>query len=288
MRVGFIGDVHGRVFHALAAVATWQQQTGKRCDLLIQVGDLGAFPDLTQLDPATNRYLAIDPAEADFSRLLTTTGKRAAALRRLRQWLASPIYFIRGNHEDFAWLDQLVINTNSGTAPVDPFDLFRYVPDGSLLQWGGIRFAFLGGVEERTDRAAIDRKHYQSLLTLGEKAIDILVTHQGPYGSSLSRQGEIYGSPLISNLLAHTQPKFHVAGHAHALSGPRLFGGTLYLGLDNVVASPIWHPEAKGLQAGWLASLDTETNELQPVTDAWLSTFPKPFDFDRWLTKFSL
>lgn len=44
MLIGFVGDVHGRVFHAIAALATWQVRTGKRFDLLIQVGDLGAYP----------------------------------------------------------------------------------------------------------------------------------------------------------------------------------------------------------------------------------------------------
>ncbi len=43
--IGFIGDLHGRVFHALAPVATWQRRAGRRLDLVIQVGYLGAFPD---------------------------------------------------------------------------------------------------------------------------------------------------------------------------------------------------------------------------------------------------
>jgi len=69
-----------------------------------QVGDLGAFPALAKLDPATNRHLAADPSEADFSRLLQAIDKRADALHKLRTQFACPVYFIRGNHEDFAWL----------------------------------------------------------------------------------------------------------------------------------------------------------------------------------------
>jgi Calcineurin-like phosphoesterase len=123
--VGFIGDVHGRVFHALAAVITWRREAGRRVDLLIQVGDLGAFPDPGQVDEATARYHAADPAEADLSRLLKAVGRRVESLRRLRAQLLGPIYFLRGNHEDAAWLRRLPVDPVDGTAKVDPFDLFR-------------------------------------------------------------------------------------------------------------------------------------------------------------------
>ncbi len=201
--------------------------------------------------------------------------------------LACPIYFIRGNHEDFAWLAQLPIDGDEGTAVADPFDLFRYVPDGTLLQFGELRLAFLGGVEEQTDEATIDRSAYDALMALGGNALDVLVTHEGPYGSSIGFHGDTHGSPLISRLIEQTRAKFHVAGHAHCVSGPRLYGDTLYFGLDILVAPPFWYPDAKGLQAGCLASLDTRTGELQPVTGTWLATFPTPFDFDQWFEGFA-
>lgn len=286
MLIGFIGDVHGRVFHAIAAAATWQVQIGKRFDLLIQVGDLGAFPDVDKLDPATTRYLAADPAEADFSRFLRAEGERAEALRHLREQFASAIYFIRGNHEDFAWLRQLPVDATSRTVPIDPFDLFRYVSDSTVLKFGGLQIGFLGGVEERTDEAAIDLAAYQALMDLGPGTIDVLVTHEGPYGTSVGYRGAIHGSPLISRLVEHLQPTLHLAGHAHVLSGPHTFGRTTYLGLDCLVASPIWQPEARGLKAGCLAVLDTNTAGLWPVTDAWLANFETPFDFDAWFRVF--
>lgn len=282
MIIGIIGDIHGRVFHALAAVATWQLEKGKQFDLLLHVGDLGAFPDPAQLDAATKRYVDADPAETGFSRFLQSQGERATILSDLRQHFATPIYFPRGNHEDFAWLNQLPVEPASQTAQVDPFDFFRYVPDGTVLNFDGVTIAFLGGVQERTDAAAIDREAHQSLLQLAPNTVDLLVTHQGPYGNSVGRQGDIYGSPLITELIEHLRPTFHVAGHAHVLSGPQRYGQTTYLGLDNLVASPIWQPEAKGLQAGCLAMIDTENGELWPVTDEWLSTFDTPFELEQW------
>jgi hypothetical protein len=56
--IGFVGDVHGRVFHALAALATWRAETGRRFDLVIQVGDLGAFETPFDFDAWAEAFLA--------------------------------------------------------------------------------------------------------------------------------------------------------------------------------------------------------------------------------------
>lgn len=286
MLIGFIGDVHGQVFHMLAAVTTWQQQTGRTFDLLIQVGDMGAFPDPARMDAASARYLATEPSQADFSRLLPMTGVGAEQLGALRRSLASPIYFIRGNHEDTAWLRQLPRDSATGTAPVDPCDLLRYVPDGTVLRLGGLQIACLGGVESPDEgeatEAAIDQDAYRALLERGAGTTDILVTHDAPYGVSVGYHGQVQGSALITQLIARTQPTFHVAGHL-ALSGPHISGGTTSLVLEGLVASPLWQPAARGLEPGCLAVLATSAGQLTPVTAPWLSRFPTPFDADAWL-----
>jgi len=286
--IGFIGDVHGQVFHAIAAVATWQARTGQRFDLLIQVGDLGAYPDPARMDAASRQYLAVEPAQADFSRLLRAEGKRAETLRSLRGRVASAVHFIRGNHEDFAWLRQLPVDLATTTAPVDPFDLFRYVPDGTLLERAGFRIAFLGGADDQdAGEGAIDPTAHQSLLGLGPGKIDLLITHDAPYGISVGYYGQTQGSRLITQLIERTQPTFHVAGHL-ALNGPRFYGRTTFLCLDGLVESRRWHPTARGLAPGCLAVLDTAQASLSPVMDPWLSTFDTPFDFDRWAEAFDL
>ena len=40
MTTGFVGDVHVLVLHTIAALATWQAVTGRRFDLVVQVGDM--------------------------------------------------------------------------------------------------------------------------------------------------------------------------------------------------------------------------------------------------------
>lgn len=281
MRIAFIGDMHGRAFHALAAVLTMEEQLETPFDLILQVGDFG-YPDPARADAPTQRYLAVDPAEADLARLLAADGERAEALSHLRARLPGPIHFLRGNHEDFSWLQGLLAHPARGTAPADPFDLFHYVADGTVLDIGGLRIAFLGGVEELPGEAAIDVGAHQALLDRAAGAVDLLVTHEGPFGSSRGYHGDVHGSALVTRLIETLQPSYHVFGHAHQILGPGQIGRTTYLGVDGLVASPIWHPEASGLKPGCLATLDTATGELQHVTDEWLASFPTPFDFDAW------
>ena len=286
MLIGFIGDLHGRVLHAIALIATWQQRYDRRFDLLIQVGDLGAFPDMARLERSANRHLASDPSQRDFVRMLCADSRLAEALTVLRQSIATPVYFVRGNHEDFDWLELLPRDPVKCTAVTDRLGLFRYVPDGTVLTFGKLRIAFLGGVEERTDASGIDRKAYETLLALEPGLVDVLVTHQGPYGSSRGFRGNIHGSRMISKLIEQLRPSFLVSGHAHTRSGPTRYGQTTYLGLDLVVASPLFHPEVKGLQPGCFGILDTDNGSLEPITEDWLAGFETPFDFDNWFESY--
>ncbi len=287
MLIGFIGDVHGRVFHALALAATWQAETGRRFDHLVQLGDMAAFPDLEKADAATKRHVALDPADADFSRLLKAKGKRAQRLARVRSELLPPIHFVRGNHEAFDWLDGLSIDRTTQTAATDPFDLFRFVPDGTVLQFSDTKLAFLGGVEGHSDARAIDDGAYRTLLDLGHGAFDLLVTHDPPYGIGVGYRGQTQGSGLVTKLVETVQPAFHVAGHVHHLSGPRRYGQTTSWTLSGLVASSRWYPDLNGFEPGCLAVLDTDTKSLRPIADEWMAHFDtKSFDFDSWFDEF--
>ena len=287
MIIGFIGDVHGQVFRALALAATWQAETVKRFDNLIQVGDMAAFPDLDRGDAATKRYAALDPSLADFSRLLEAKGRRAGRLTKMRNELLPPTHFVRGNHEDFDFLKQLHFDKSIGSAHVDPFDLIRYVPDGTVLQLAGLSIAFLGGIEiEGRDDRAIDEAAYDALMGLGTGTIDVLVTHDVPYGQSLGYREDNWGSKLIKGLIEETQPTLHVAGHVHHVSGPRRNGQTTSWTLSGLVASQRWYPEVIGFVLGCLAVLDTYTGTLRPITDEWMADFDTSFDFDSWFEGF--
>jgi Icc-related predicted phosphoesterase len=288
MIIGFIGDVHGKVFNAIAVAAMWQAVTGKRFDLLIQLGDLGAFPDPDRFDEAGKIHVGLDPSELDFQRLLQADGRRAELLRKIRDHFASPIYFLRGNHEDFEYLNQLEADHTPPSTTVDPFDLYRYVPDGTVIEFGDMRIAFLGGIETTVpDARSFDGEAYAALAAMGTGAFDILVTHEPPYGISVGFRGNLQGSKMVTELIERTQPAFHLSGHLHHLNGPRTYGRTTSLSLSGLDASSRWAPHDINYQPGCLATLDTETSALTPVTEQWLTTSrAKKFDPDTWFENF--
>ena len=66
MNIAVFADLHGRVLLAFQLCARWERETGEKIDLILQAGDLGAFPDMSRLDKATRRYIEKDPTERGF------------------------------------------------------------------------------------------------------------------------------------------------------------------------------------------------------------------------------
>jgi len=193
------------------------------------------------------------------------------------------IYFIRGNHEDFHWLQSQKLTVQSDFVPVDPFDLLYYAADGAILNHGGLSIAFLGGIETPTyEQKSIDPRSYEKLMSLRPRSVDILVTHDAPYGIAKDFRGGTQGSPLVEDLIRRIEPKYLISGHYHHMNGPISFGITTYLGL-NILVPPLRRDESRRVQPGSLAILDTETNHLKFVTEDWLSRFAKDFDFIRYM-----
>lgn len=58
-----LGDLHGRILPAFRLAAAWAREYDVRVDCLLQVGDLGYFPDPSRLDKATRRHAQVDPLE---------------------------------------------------------------------------------------------------------------------------------------------------------------------------------------------------------------------------------
>ena len=55
------GDLHGRILPAFKLASVWAREHATPIDGIIQVGDLGYFPDLSRLDKATQRHAEKDP-----------------------------------------------------------------------------------------------------------------------------------------------------------------------------------------------------------------------------------
>lgn len=282
MLIGFVGDVHGHVFHVLAALATWQEQAGKEFDLVVQVGDMGAFPRVESMDHATTVYADLDGAERDFVRLLDGDGDVSGCLRHLRDDFRRPVHFINGNHDDLPWLQSL-LGSGHAWVDIDPLHVLRYVRSGSVVEFGGVHVAFLGWEGEPTEgEYTPPDTGYGRLMSLPSGSCDVLVTHDAPYGVSRGRDGRVQGSARISTLVEALQPRVHVFGHLHHQNGPHTSGRTASLGLSSLVSSARWQPDARGLKPGCIAVLDADTWQLVPITDAWLTSFPTPFRFQEW------
>lgn len=280
MHIAFIGDAHGRVYHLLAALLRLQDGLGGALDCVIQVGDLGAFPDPDRLDEATKRYAQLDPSELHISHLLGAPGALADGLRAARRRLARPVHFIRGNHDDIPWLDAQRRRGRGRVVAIDPFDLLRLVPDGAVLELASLHVAFLGGCEYGAEDATrIDPEALDALYRRPPRSVDLLVTHDGPYGIATNYLGATQGSRMLTDLVAHLEPAYHVAGHYHHMIGPQHLGNTTYLGLASLFPGRRSGPP---LQDGSLALLDTSRGELGFVTDGWLRDFGAGFAFEEY------
>ena len=84
------GDIHGALDQMYVGVLAFEAALGVRFDWLLHVGDFGVWPDPARVDGATKRHDGAGDFPAWFA-------ERRAAPR--------PTVFIKGNHEDFVWLD---------------------------------------------------------------------------------------------------------------------------------------------------------------------------------------
>ena len=58
------GDLHGRVLPAFRLAQAWSREHGVPLAGLLQVGDLGYFPDPSRFDQATRRHAEKDDLES--------------------------------------------------------------------------------------------------------------------------------------------------------------------------------------------------------------------------------
>ncbi len=158
MLIGFIGDTHGRWNDLYRDV---QLLTEAGAEMLIQVGDFGCWhPEKHMIGAHSWNDLK----------------------------LTVPVHWIDGNHEDFPFLKSMV--EWDRLEPQTVAENLIYIPRGTVLELGGLRFGFLGGA------ASIDRAQriigidwfpeelpsYRECMRLAnlEYTLDVMVTHDCP------------------------------------------------------------------------------------------------------------
>jgi hypothetical protein len=226
--IAVLGDVHGHLTLAYRLLRRWERETGRTLDLILQVGDLGAFPPPFRLDRATKRFAESDPDELGFAGYYEGDPEAGAILGPdgpAEERIAADLVFIRGNHEDFEFLDEVAAGANA-PVPVDAYQKILYLPNGGRLTFhrGSHRITIggLGGIsmDGRPGRDPVS-EHYtasevRKLRARGER-IDVLVSHEPPEGAADAIHPRYAGggSRDVLDLIRELRPKYHFAGHYH-------------------------------------------------------------------------
>jgi len=225
MNIAIFADVHGKLLLAFKLCARWQKETGKRIDLILQAGDLGAFPDETRMDHATRKYIERDPTEAGFLQHFTHHDPAVAAVLAETD---CPLVFVRGNHEDHAWLDELEQQHPEGAIfPVDPYQRVYNLKTG--IPWTfkkgkqQITVLGIGRISPASVEADPQQGKYiqpyesERVYQLPDMPIDVLLTHHSRRNFVVLERGikikASTGMREIEHILDHDRPAYHFFGH---------------------------------------------------------------------------
>ena len=104
IRLALFADIHGKFLLPFKLAHHYQQTTGKSIDLIVQCGDMGAFPDKSRMDKVTLRHAARDRDELGF---IDDFVHAKPPIAQFLDRLNLNMLCVRGNHEDHEFLDEL-------------------------------------------------------------------------------------------------------------------------------------------------------------------------------------
>ncbi len=219
MFVCLVGDAHGALDHMFEEVLKLEQRLEQTFTAVLHVGDFGIWPDPNRLDEATRRH----GGAGDFPRWLAE-----------RKEVPRKTIFIKGNHEDFAWLDA------QPTREILP-NLF-YLPNGSVTEVSDgtdvLRIGGVGGCFGPTNfgRPSVSlqgkaKRHYtrdEIDMLISHGPIDLLLTHDAPAGVVFERHrrgpGFVSEAEGLDDLVRSLRPKVCFFGHHHTRVRSEIFG----------------------------------------------------------------
>jgi hypothetical protein len=201
---------------AFKLCARWQRETGETIDLILQAGDLGAYPETSQLDRATIKHAQKDPTELGFSNDFATYRDDVAAILAQTK---CPMWFVRGNHEDHEWLDSVEQQHDESIFPVDVYKRIfcmktglptTFKANGETITVMGIgRIAPLPGEQKVSQPKYIQPYELERIYNLDNPQIDILLTHD----TALDFLTVNFGMEEIRLVLDAFTPAYHFHGH---------------------------------------------------------------------------
>jgi len=219
------GDTHGAMVSLYDDVQAFEASLGIRFDWVLHVGDFGVWPDPAKIDRASRSH----DGAGDFADWLSE-GRS----------VPRSTVFIKGNHEDFAWLDaQRKLEVLPGLVYLRNGCTFVLADcRGQTVRVGGVGGCYgpsdytrpsgklQGYAKRHYTRDEVDR-------LLAAPGVDIVLMHDAPAGVHFKRRchSSAYtsGAAGLDVLLARLRPRICFFGHHHArvdaeVSGVRCVG----------------------------------------------------------------
>lgn len=215
MRLAIFSDIHGKILLPFKLVHRYQEDTGNKIDAILQCGDIGAYPNLANLDKATIKHARADRDELGFHDQFTRGDN---AIKAFLDRLNVNMICVRGNHEDHDYLDAL--EKEHAAESIFPIDIYNRVfvcrsgakqmlhINNESLSFVGI--GRIGDPKNRVEKRFIqeyEKKEVRKLLKTKDD-FDILITHDK---QSDSHRG--YGMPELRALLDNVIFRYHFYGH---------------------------------------------------------------------------
>lgn len=275
MLIAIFGDLHGKILLAYKLCQRWQKEHKKNLDLILQVGDLGVWPDPTKLDKATVRFVAEDEDELGFVDFANGSEALYNLFLSKDADVLPDIYFIKGNHEDFDFLGSLA-GKRHATTPIDAYHKINYISNGKVFTYAKgnehIQIGGIGGIDISTVSKKKEKDMYFTDKEIQElslnKEINILLTHHGSTTKNNILSEKIY------DLRDSIKPQYHFYGHLHK-EAPILKENDTFLIQMNLLGfrreSGVLTKQAFGI----LEWHDKNNNKFEFVEDEWIKEYTK-------------
>lgn len=264
MRVAVFSDIHSKILLPFKLVDLYQKETGNKIDFILQCGDMGAYPNIENLDKATIKHAQYDRDELGFHDDFTKTNQN---IKAFLDELNINMICVRGNHEDHDFLDNLEKeNSQNSLFPIDVYERVfvcrsgleqKLETENEVLNFVGI--GRIGDRKGRTEKRFIqeyERKEIKKLLKTKD-TFDILITHdkddsQSGYGMTEIRE-------ILDNVIFH----YHFYGHTgEAFKQETDFNGIT----QSIKVKELEFNESGILEKGCMVILTKENGELSIET----------------------
>lgn len=214
MRIALFSDIHGKILLPFKLTDLYQKEKGVKIDLILQCGDIGAYPNLENLDKATIKHAKYDRDELGFHDDFTTVN---LDIKKYLDELNINMFCVRGNHEDHDYLNELEKKETKSAFPIDIYNRVWLCKTGKIQELTinnkTISFVGIGRIGDRkgrTEQRFIQNYEQEEIKKLQRtnRHFDILITHDK---DDSSQRG--YGMSEIRNLLDNTIFHYHFYGH---------------------------------------------------------------------------